>query len=163
MAVDLDLAKLHLRLDTADEDSLVSVYLTAAQAWVENYTEKALTRGAVTQAEARFGSYITLNRGPAPTDVSIAYTDTDGEEQTISDASIVGPRVYYLGGWPSHENGTEIIVSYTAGFSETPGDLDAAVLLLVGDFYANREAGTATPAVTMAVEALCRPYRSVRV
>ncbi|WP_260928211.1 head-tail connector protein [Novosphingobium sp. 9] len=59
------------------------------------------------------------------------------------------------------------VESYTdktlADFDPVPGVLDAAVLLLVGDFYANREAGAATPAITAAVEALCDPYRAVQV
>lgn len=42
-------------------------------------------------------------------------------------------------------------------------DLDAAVLLLVADFYKNREAGAATAATSAAVEALCFPHRSVLV
>lgn len=163
MAVDLTLAKQHLRLDTADEDTLVTAYLAAAKAWVENYTEQRLTRGEVTQAETCFGSYIDLNYGPAPADVSVSYTDTDGDPQTVSPIIVSLRRIYPLNAWPSTRNGTEIIVTYTAGFDQTPGDLDAAVLLLTGDFYANREAGTATPAVSAAVEALCRPYRAVRV
>ncbi|MBB4858265.1 putative phage protein (predicted DNA packaging) [Novosphingobium chloroacetimidivorans] len=42
-------------------------------------------------------------------------------------------------------------------------DLDAAVLLLVADFYVNREAGAATAATNSAVGALCFPHRSVLV
>lgn len=163
MTVNLTLAKQHLRLDTTDEDTLVTAYLAAAKAWVENYTEQRLTRGQVTQTESDFGGYIDLTYGPDPEDVSVAYTDTDGNQQTVSPIIVSLRRIYPLNAWPSTANGTEIIVTYTAGFEETPGDLDAAVLLLIGDFYANREAGTATPAVSAAVEALCRPYRAVRV
>jgi len=162
MAVDLTLAKQHLRLDTSDEDTLVAAYLAAAKAWVESYTGKLLTRREVAQPETRFGAFITLQFGPAPENVEITYSD-GGDDQTITDARIVRDRLYPLSSWPILISPAMIVVNYLAGFDETPSDLDAAVLLLTGDFYANREAGSATPAVTMAVEALCRPYRPVTV
>lgn len=162
MAVDLALAKQHCKIEDNDQDSLVAIYLAAAQAWVENYTGKLLTRREVAQPETRFGSFITLNYGPAPDDVVITYSD-GGEDQTITDARIVRDRLYPLSSWPSLATPAMIVVSYTAGYDETPADLDAAVLLLTGDFFANRESGSATPAVTAAVQALCGPYRSVMV
>jgi len=162
MAVDLALAKQHLRVDDDEQDFLISAYLNAAMAWVENHTGKLLTRREVAQPETRFGAYITLNHGPDPADVEIVYSDGGGD-QIIADARVVRDRLYPASGWPSISTPAMIIVSYVAGYAETPADLDAAVLLLTGDFFANREAGTATPAVTAAVQALCSPYRSVLV
>lgn len=164
MAVSLDLAKQHLRLDTTDEDPLVGVYLAAAKAWVESYTGKALVRREVTTLRPAFACYLGLIWGPNPQAVSVAYIDTQDQPQTIDDARVVGDRLYPpSSGWPTAADDTAITLTYTAGFDETPGELDAAVLLLLGDFYANREAGAAAPATTAAVEALCDPYRGVSV
>ena len=167
MAVNLTLAKQHLRVDSADEETLITTYLSAAKAWVENYTGLRLTRGAVQQVETAFGSYISLNYGPSPANVSIAYTDDVGAPQEITDARIVRDRLYSpAAGWPSAASDTPVIITYTAGFTETPADLDAAVLLLVGHWYAHREAvniGNITAEVPMGVEALCSPYRAVLV
>lgn len=162
MTVSLDLAKQHLRVDEDDEDSLVEIYLSAAKAWVENYTGKLLERRIVTQPETRFGAFIPLIYGPAPEDIEITYS-VDDVDQTITDARIVRDRLYPLASWPSVPTPAMIVVTYTAGYDETPGDLDAAVLLLTGDMYVNREAGAATPAIAAAVQALCSPYRAVLV
>lgn len=167
MAVDLTLAKQHLRVDSDDEDLLITAYLSAAKAWVENHTGLMLTRGEVSQTVQSFGGYIGLTYGPAPADVSITYTDDDGATQTITDMSLAGSRLYRpAAGWPSVQPNTDIVVTYAAGFTETPADLDAAVLLLTGHWYAHREAvnvGNITSELALAVEALCRPYRAVLV
>lgn len=163
MAVDLALAKLHLRVDHSDEDTLIAQYLAAAIAWVENFTGKLLTRRQVTQDEACFGSHLTLFHGPSPDTISIEYVDTDDAPQTIADALLVKDRLYPSDSWPSIATNSEIQVTYTAGYETTPADLDNAVLLLVGDYYANREPAEASQPSKTAAASLCNPYRSVRV
>ena len=163
MAVDLALAKQHLRVLHNDEDTLIARYLAAAIAWVENYTGKLMTRREVTQEASAFTPYLSLFYGPNPVSLEIAYTDSDDAAQTVADAKIVQERAYPASSWPSAADDTPVTLTYTAGYETTPADLDSAVLLLVGEFYDNREAGETAPAVTMAVEALCRPYRSLRV
>ena len=160
MAVDLALAKQHLRVDHSDEDALIAQYLAAAIAWVENYTSKKLTRGAVTQELDCFTRYLPLYWGPNPASLTVTYLDTDDAEQAVTNATIVGSRAF--ADWPTKQENTPITLDYTAGYTDVPADLDSAVLLLVGEFYDNREAGEASPAVSMAVEGLCRPYRSLR-
>ena len=162
MTVNLTLAKQHLKLETADEDALVAVYLSAATAWVEGYTGKLLTRRYVTQEEPGFATYLALSWGPSPADLSLAYTDSDGAEQTLSDARLVGLRAYApLAGWPTSDDYAPVVLTYTAGFETAPADLDAAILLLTGEYHRNREAGSAAPSTIAAVEALCRPHRDV--
>ena len=163
MAVALPLAKQHLRVDHSDEDTLIAQYIAAAVAWVENYTGKKLTRGTVTQEVECFGHYLALYWGPAASDLTITYTDTDDAVQSITDALIVGARAYPASTWPTIADYTPITLEYTAGFTTVPADLDSAVLLLVGEYYDNREAGEAAPAASMAVENLCRAYRTLRV
>ena len=162
MAVDLALAKQHLRVTSDSEDALIGAYLNAAKAWVENYTSTKLARVEVTQTVCAFAVYVPLLYGPNPEGVEVSYTDADDQAATFADGRLLDGRLYApVTGWPSFAEHTPITLTYTAGFETAPGDLDAAVLLLVGEYYQNREAGNAAPAVTMAVEALCRPYRSV--
>jgi uncharacterized phiE125 gp8 family phage protein len=164
VAVTLALAKQQVRVLHNKEDGLIAVHLAAAKAWVENYTGKKLTRGSVEQREASLCSYVPLLWGPEPESVSVAYVDAAGDDQAFTDACLVRDRLYSpAAGWPSIAESTPIVLTYTAGFDETPADLDAAVLLLTADFYQNRESGNATPATTAAVRALCSPYRSVLV
>jgi uncharacterized phiE125 gp8 family phage protein len=164
VSVDLALAKAHCRVTSTAEDALITQYLNAAKAWVENYTRKKLTSGTVTQTFAAFPSdpyAFTLLWGPTPAAAEVTYTDENGDEQTITTARLVSDKLYppLNTDWPAIEASSAITVEYTAGYSTVPADLDNAVLLLVGEYYDNRTAGEASSAVTKAVESLCEPYR----
>ena len=169
MAVDLTLAKQHLRVDHDDENSLITAYLNAAIDWVEGQTGKLLTRREVTQTEPGFLSYFRLHYGPAPATVSVEYTNSDNLAATVDDAMLSDGRLYPPFGeaWPAAARNTEVVLTYTAGYETTPDALNAAVLLLVGHWYKNREAvtlNTTNPAeLPLAVEALCKDYRPVMV
>lgn len=162
--ITLELVKSHLRVQHTDEDSLIAQYLAAAIASVEKLTGKLLSRRAVTQEANAFGCYMPLFWGPSPASLSIEYLDGDLAEQTIADARIARGRVYPADAWPTAIEGS-IILSYTAGYESVPNDLIAAVLLLTGHLWANREAVSDKPMseVPMAVEALTQPYRWVLV
>lgn len=43
--ISLDEAKLHLRVDTDDEDDYITRLITAARAWAETYTQRAVLEG----------------------------------------------------------------------------------------------------------------------
>jgi len=164
MALTLALAKKHCRVTGSDEDDLITLYLAAAVAWVETYTSKLLEPATVEQVATSFGGYIALNRGPVTELTEIAYTDTDDAPGTITDAMLVNGRVYApADGWPSIAENTEIVLTYEAGYDPAPAPLESAALLLVGEYFSNREAGAASSAVASAVESLCRPYRDALV
>lgn len=165
MTVSLALAKAHCRVTSSAEDTLITQYLNAAIAWVENYTRKKLTAGTdVTETFAAFPGHpyaFALTWGPSIAAVEVTYTDEAGGEQTITTARLVGDKVYPSldTNWPDIEENSVISVAYTAGYSTVPAELDNAVLLLVGEYYDNRTAGVASSAVATAVESLCEPYR----
>ena len=163
MPLDLALAKQHLRVLHNDEDALIASYLAAAIAWVERFTGKLLTRRSTEQSEERFQARFDLLYGPDPADLTIRYVDRDGAAQTLTDSLVTGSYVYPDGTWPSAQEHKPLLLEYVAGFIEVPGDLQAAVLLLVGEFYAKREASEISTPVKTAVEALAAPYRDVRV
>ena len=159
----LSLAKQHLRIDHDEEDALVAQSLAAALAWVENPTGKLLTRREVAQDESAFGHYLPLFYGPNPANLSIDYTGTDGSAGLVDDARIVRDRAYPVSAWPSMGQNTAVLRTYTAGFTETPADLVSAVLVHLRAQYDEWRTGESDSAAMMAVEALCRPYRSLRV
>ena len=163
MAIDLTLAKQHLRVDHDDEDALITQYLNAAISWVENYTGKLLARREVTQDETCFGTYLPLFYGPDPANLTIDYTDSDGGSATIADALVVRDRAHPSDSWPTITDNTPITLTYTAGYTSVPADLDSAVLVHLRAQYDEWRSGEADKAAMMAVEALCRPYRSLRV
>lgn len=163
MTITLELARSHLRVDHQDENDLIARYLAASVAWVENHTSKLLTRREVTQDYECFGSYMELFYGPNPEAVTIEYTAADAAPQTIADAKLVRDRLFPASTWPTISTNTPISVTYTAGYETVPADLDAAVLVHLRAQYDEFRTGSDDPAAMHAVEALCRPYRSVRV
>ena len=163
MAVTLELARNHLRVDHNEEDALIAQYLAAAIAWVENHTGKLLTRREVAQDESAFGPYLPLFYGPNPDDLSIDYTGSDGSAGLIDDAQIVRDRAYPFSTWPTMDENTLVLLTYTAGYTEPPADLVSAVLVHLRAQYDEWRTGESDSAAMMAVEALCRPYRSLRV
>lgn len=162
MSVELPLAKAQLRVRHADEDTLITQYISSSKAWLERYTAKALDEGEVIDTFTAFPAYFTLTRGPAVELSSIVYTDANGDEAEVEGASLIDGRVYPpVSGWPATSQNTPILVTYLAGYETTPDDLVAAQLLLIGHWYQNREAvaqGTFAE-VPLAVEALAGPYR----
>ena len=175
MTIDLATAKAHLRVDTLDEDALITAYLSAAKGSVERSTGKKLTSGAVTQQVSGFpprGGPLSMWYGPVTAIVSVAYDDAAGAEQTLADFRLVeGVDAKLLpafgDAWPSTAPGPGAVrITYTAGYAadEVPPALDQAVLLLVGHWYANREAvsvGNVVNEFPLGVEMLLAPHRGL--
>lgn len=166
MSVDLTLAKAHLRVTHSDEDALIAQYMAAAKAWVERYTALVTEETELTQTFLEFGDYLELSRGPVVELTEIAYTDTSGDPQTVTGARLQGLLIYPpTAGWPGTETYSTITVTYDAGYggyNPVPDELTSAQLLLIGHWYANREAvavGDAANEIPFAVEALAGPFR----
>ena len=108
---------------------------------------------------------------------SVVYTDDDGADQTLDptqyqiDVSGGGARIWPAYGtcWPvTRCQPAAVRVLFTAGYAadNVPESLRRAILLVVGDLYANREASTATPGLTVvvsnpAVDALLFQHRAI--
>jgi len=164
MTVTLALAKQQCRVLHYDEDAIIAQYVTASAAMVEKMSGTLLTRRAVTQEFDLFTTRLPLFWGPDADGVTVAYTDTDDAAQTITDARIVKDWLYAgADGWPAIAENSVVSVTYTAGWATVPADLMSAQLLLVGHWFANREAVTDKPLseVPLAVDALVQPYRKI--
>lgn len=158
MSVTLTTAKLHLRVSGSGEDTIITAYLANATAWIERFTGKKLSAGAVSETFTEFGDYLELSWGPANTLTTIAYTDAEGEAATVSGARLQDGKVYPpTAGWPGILAYSTITVTYNAGYSTTPPELEQAQLLLAGHFYMARDENAPVP---VAVDALCRPFRT---
>lgn len=162
--VELALAKQHLEYEADDRDDLILQYIAAAAAWVEGYTGLLLTRRSVTIQFDGSQAWLDLPVGPEPEIEAITYVDADfvQQEMATEDYALVGKRVYPVTSFPSAPYGLSVAVM--AGYvDDIPADIVSAQLLLIGEYFANREAGSASPSVASAVESLCRPYRSLMV
>lgn len=165
--VSLATAKAHLRVSHDLDDSLICAYIRAAREWVENYTGHILVRRSVSQSFDGFDTYFELNYRPVIDVDPIAYVDGDGADQTLADYAVTTGRYpfrVYPDEQPTTQDNSSVTITYEAGYTEgdEPQALIQAMLLLVGHWYANREAVSerATNEVPLAVYSLCDQYRS---
>jgi uncharacterized phiE125 gp8 family phage protein len=166
--ISLDTAKLQCRVLDDDEDDLIETYITAARRYVENITSSILVQREIVEQRDEFGDYLELYYRPIVTDsVEIEYIDADGSPQDYVDffaqTSRSPARIYATDDWPTLFEHGGVTVTYTAGYEEgeEPPELLQAMLLLIGHWYANREAvniGDIPAEVQLAVESLCAQH-----
>jgi uncharacterized phiE125 gp8 family phage protein len=167
-------AKLHLRVDHGDEDALIESLVTSARTHVEHVTSRAFINQTWRLSLDAFPAEIRLPRPPLSSVTSLQYLDGNGTLQTLSassytvDSDAEPGRVVeaYATTWPSVRNDIRAVrVTYVAGYGATaatvPQPIKQAILLLVGHWYANREAvGTVGSDIAFAVDALLAPFRN---
>lgn len=172
-------AKLHLRVDHTSDDTLITALIVAAREHVENY----LVGSLVEQTRAVYLSAwpyspFRLPCGPVQSIDSVKYTDSDGVENTVS------TDLYYLspGGelcletfesWPTARlrGPGAIEITYTTGYesvvTDIPQAIKQAMLLLIGEWYEQREAAADTKyniqTIPFGVKQLLAPYREATV
>lgn len=176
--VSLDEAKAHCRVDFDDDNALIAALISAAVGHLDGWAG-VLGRALVTQTWRQ--DYACFNPtgfrlplGPAASITSIQYYDVAGIQQTLDAenyllvADSLGPIVLPASStsWPSTARRPDAVsVTYVAGTpaADVPAPIKAAILLLVGHWYANREAvaENTLAALPMAVDALIAPYRRV--
>lgn len=151
-------AKAHLRVDFTDDDNLINGLIAAAT----NHAQKFLGRFLVAQTwdysldAFPTKDYIEIPMPPLIEVLSVSYTDESGNEQTLSEdryavdeASEPG-RLYLPSGvsWPATVSELNSLrIRFRAGYitpdsppeDDVPWDLKAAILLMVGSLYENRE------------------------
>lgn len=169
-------AKAHLRVDTNDDDASIGALITAARQHVEAWTGRQLVTATYRLEAREFPA--TLPRPPLASITSVAYVDSTGVERTLAgsawaaSASDVPGRIEPAFGavWPVVRAGPAAVkITFTAGYgaaAAVPRAIRQAILLLVGHWYANREAvtpGGAAVVLPIGAEALLWPYRVVEV
>lgn len=142
-------AKLHLRVDAADEDTLITGLITAAREFAEHYTGRALAPQTLEMALDKFpADGIDLDMPPVATITSVKYTDTAGVEQTVLATdyalSLYGDSrrltLAYGKSWPSTRDiANAVRIVYVTGYTTAPKAVKAAILLLIGHLYENRQ------------------------
>ena len=172
-------AKAHTRIPHDEEDALVETYINAATQHFDGFSG-VLGRCLVTQTWRLTYSAWDVSFGLVFPDVESAvltYTDENEATQTVAAGDyFIRPghpdRLAFVSGysWPSlYAGGADAIqIDVTAGYgaaANVPAGIKAAILLMVGHLYANREAVSVDQhhVVPMAVDALVSPYRRIAV
>lgn len=144
-------AKLHLRVDHSEEDSLISLIIRTARETAEKHTNRSL----ITQTRVlKMDSFprcreIMLPNGAVSSVTSISYIDQNEVAQTLStdeyyvdvDSDIARIRVKNY--WPATFCKPNVVtITYVAGYGSAvsvPSAIKSAMLLLIGHLYENRE------------------------
>lgn len=174
MPVTRNEAKLHCRIDGNDEDTLIDGLIAAATDFVEKYTGSAIMTQTWRLTLDKFEDTILLPIGPVQAVNSITYYDVNGAQQNLSatvyqvDLTNDPQRIVRSpeAEWPSVDDRVNAIsVTFTSGSAVAPTSIKQSLLLLIGDWYRNREntivgaGSTATPQMPFAVHALLSNYR----
>jgi uncharacterized phiE125 gp8 family phage protein len=180
--VSLDEAKMHLRVDGDDENDLIKSLIEAATDYCDGQGG-FLGRALMDQTwELVLDSFpareIKIPLPPLIEVVSIKYDDGSGAEQTLSetrytvDATSEPGWVLPVGSWPSTFDGVNAVrIQFRCGYLDqsvspptenVPASIKAAIKLILGHLYANREnvvIGQSVAEVPLAAETLLRRYR----
>lgn len=152
MPIPLSLLKSHLRVDFADDDAILALYLDAATAWMEGATRRLLSQQSRSIRMLGFED-VMLPFPPIDSVGSVTYKDANGATQTLSaskyllDTTEAMTYLRFLDDLPSvHEDSFDrVTVNFTCGWSTPPQDVVVAVLQLAAGSYLMRES-VATPA-----------------
>jgi uncharacterized phiE125 gp8 family phage protein len=171
-AISVDDLKLHSRISGDSEDSLLAVYIAAAEAQLQEERQLQLITAEYTYTLDKWPDVIALPIVPVQSITSITYVDSDGVEQTLAadqyQTSGIGYDHYpatiqpaYDCDWPTARDIAEAItITLTAGYgdaaTDVPADLRAALLLSAADRYEWREAVSpvSTSVVPLAYQSL---------
>jgi uncharacterized phiE125 gp8 family phage protein len=170
-------AKLHLRVDVPDDDTLISRLITGARSQIE----RGLGRALITQSWTWWldawppGYAVSLPLAPLQSIEQVRIYAADDSFSVLPangyllDGQGSPPRLIRRGtlAWPQPVRpGNGIAIDFTAGHGSQPTDVPAAlriaVLVLVGHWYENRQladASGASVALPPMVRDLIDPYR----
>lgn len=155
--VSLDEVKQHVRVDSSDDDNLMSIYIQAATRKLDG-RDGLLGRCLLTQTWRllldRFPAQIDVPLPPCRSVDSINYIDAAGETQTLAPEnyqvaglnSADGVRIVPAYGkcWPTIGTGLEkVTVTFTAGYgddaADVPEPIRTAIMMHAALLYDNRE------------------------
>lgn len=146
-------AKLHLRVDSADEDALIGVYITAAEQMAIALLDRGVYADDTALGAAKAAAPGELDTAIAAYESAIAAAEALADE-TAKAASIQTAGNGLLRAKVAHRHAMDGMVVNEA--------IKAAVLLIVGHLYAHREdvvAGVSVAKLPNGAEWLLAPYK----
>lgn len=170
--IDLDQAKMHLRVDGYAEDDYIESLIMAARMQCESITQRAIMPQTWEYSDDDFDEELPLAYPPLISVTSVKYLDAFGVDQTLNPALYVVDdyeepacieRAFQVT-WPVvRDTPNSVKVRYTAGYANAaavPAPIKQWILLAIGDMYAVRERSADRPAVTQGfADGLLDAYR----
>ena len=153
LAVDLNDAKLHLRVDQSAEDSLISALIHSATSMAEQKTGRAIMPQTWELTLDSFPDAFELTCIPVASVSSVKYINTAGEQTTLDSAlytldatdDFSPARIIPAYGttWPAtREQANAVTVRYVAGYAEVPEAIKTWIKVMTAAMYENRSAET---------------------
>lgn len=145
-------AKLHCKVDTTDDDALITALIVAARQQAEHRTGRALVTQQWELTLDRFVERIALPRPALVSVQSVKYLDDNGVQQTLANteyqvvtSELVGfIQSAYGKSWPScRVQPDSVVIAYTCGYGAAdavPVSLKSWIKMAVATLYAQREA-----------------------
>lgn len=167
-------AKAHLRVEHADEDDYIEACVAAATGHIDGpdgWLGRCIGLQTLELRQDRFDGDILLPYPPIVEVEGVSYVGTDQVEQDLDSGEYeaIGTRVVlaYAKAWPSTSGQPESVrVRYVAGYETIPPAILAAIKLMVGDLYGQRESvavgGLAPVDMSVTVQRLLAPFRDWR-
>ena len=174
-ALELGEVKEHLRVEIDDDDGLIGRLITGARNYVQEQTLRPLLPMVFDYRRDRFPRGIRPIELPVYPVLSspaivITYIDGAGVTQTLASdqwkASLDREpcRIVPAYGkvWPTARTESDAVtIRFPAGYADpaaVPQDIKHAMLLLLGEFYENREAGVVSERLAKVVGGFLAPY-----
>ena len=161
-------AKLHLKVDTDADDSLIAPHITTARQDCEDFTNRWLVPGPGTLRLDRFPVYdaIVIPVGIANLVInSVSYIDSDGQPQTWANTEYTVyqrqnacPEIapVYGSRYPvTRPERDAVTITFTVGTAPVDAKLVSGMLLLMGFLYENREPNALS---RRSIDSLWTPY-----
>lgn len=167
----------HCSIDSSDTsfDSLLTDYIAAATAMVQDFTGRAIGAQTWKLALDAFPDEIELPRGPVTAVSWVKYFNDSGSEVTLDSGQyltdlISDPQRVVLApdcSWPSTQiRVNAVMVQFVTGFAACPEQVKQAIRMTVAFWFSNREAanvGDIFNELPLGVAALLRPLRRIRI
>lgn len=167
-------AKLHLRVDIDDDDSLILSLIDAATSACEHLMGRAIMPQKWQLSACGFGAGVLVLQRPTVTAIdSFAYVDPSGATQTLAPVAyrlIIGSDYTaavvpaYNTSWPAVMSQPDSVnVVFSCGYADAgnvPGPIKSWIKLMVGALYKNRELVTDKQVFTLGMaDSLLDRYR----
>lgn len=133
----LEAVKAYLNLSAPADDALLDQLIAACSAWIKTYLSRDVLTGSYTQRLDGTGTAgIMVGQWPIQAINSITV---DGV--AVSPGAVVtdGPRIVRADGGRWARGMANVVVSYTAGYTDAPADIAQACVELVAWRYKERD------------------------
>ena len=145
-------AKTHLKVDTSADDTYIDNLVSAATESAQIFTNRYFINTTITQHGDTWSDISTLFKSKVSSITHIKYFDSDNSEQTLATSvwlSDINHQPARIGLKPNQSFPSladrinavncKYVVGYGSAASDVPEGIREAVLLIVGNWYENRQ------------------------